>query len=491
MPQHVTRRTVLRRGVAFGSVLAAPSFLASCAPAFTPDLVSNASGIPPLLTARTENGTDVFDLALVHGETEFFKGLKTPTIGINQSYLAPTVRVTAGNDIRLNVTNNLSEDATLHWHGFDLPAAADGGPHQVIPPTTTWSPEFQVRQKAGSFWYHSHMMGKTAEQVWAGLAGFMIVDDAESAGLGLPSTYGVDDIPLVLQDRIFTEDGQMPYEPGFFDMVDGLIGNVPLTNGTPGAFFDARAGLLRLRILNGSNATFYAVHFVDERQFFQIASDGGFLQRPFEINRVLLSPGEREEVLVELSDSQTALLRAAPMNAEEAIKSDEVLDRTLRGEEDPFTFLEIRPSGIAGTTSVPQTLATLSSARPDDAARTRRFELDMGLRKHTINGVEMDIGHVNEVVPVGQAEIWEIINKSWMAHPFHVHGTQFRILDREGRTPHPGEAGLKDTVVSYPGETLRLLVRFDEYTDPEQPYMYHCHVLEHEDAGMMGQFTVV
>ena len=115
----------------------------------------------------------------------------------------------------------------------------------------------------------------------------------------------------------------------------------------------------------------------------------------------------------------------------------------------------------------------------------------MGLRKHTISGVEMDIGHVNEVVPVGQAEIWEIINKSWMVHPFHVHGTQFRILDREGRTPHPGEAGLKDTVVSYPGETLRLLVRFDEYTDPEQPYMYHCHVLKHEDAGMMGKFTVV
>ena len=191
----ITRRTVLSHGVAFGSVLAAPSILTSRAAAKTHNQGSNPLRIPPLLTARPEAGTDVFDLALGHWETEFFKGVRTRTIGINQSYLGPTVRLTAGNDVRLKVANNLSEDATLHWHGFHLPAAADGGPHQVIRPGTTWSPEFNVRQKAGTFWYHSHLMGKTAEHVWAGLAGMMIVDDAEESGLGLPSTYGVDDIP--------------------------------------------------------------------------------------------------------------------------------------------------------------------------------------------------------------------------------------------------------------------------------------------------------
>jgi FtsP/CotA-like multicopper oxidase with cupredoxin domain len=490
MPQ-ITRRSVLRRGGALGLVLAAPTLLASCSPAYTPDQGSNPLNIPPLLTALPEDGTDTFDLALGHGETEFFNGVKTRTMGINQSYLGPTLRLTAGNNVRLNVANNLSEDATLHWHGFHLPAASDGGPHQVIRPGTTWSPEFQVRQKAGTFWYHSHLMGKTAEQVWAGLAGMIIVDDAESAGLDLPTTYGLDDIPLVLQDRSFTEDGQMPYAPGFFDMIDGLIGNVPLTNGTVGAFFEAKTRLLRLRLLNGSNATFYAMHFADGRAFFQIASDGGLLERPFETNQVLLAPGERAEVLVDLSNGERTILRAAPMKSEEAVKADDVLIRTLSGEKAPFDFLEIRPSGSGGAAEVPKTLASLPAVRSDDAVRTRLFELDMGLRSHTINGMEMDMARVNEVVPVGETEIWEITNKSWMAHPFHIHDTQFRILDRGGKPPHPGEAGLKDTVVSYPKKTLRILVRFDEYTDPALPYMYHCHVLEHEDAGMMGPFTVV
>ncbi|MHA1571062.1 MAG: multicopper oxidase family protein, partial [Alphaproteobacteria bacterium] len=191
-------------------MLAAPSLLISRASAQGNTGARNPLRIPPLLTGRAEGGKDVFDLAIGYGETEFFAGVKTRTMGINQSYLGPTVRLTAGMDVRINVANKLMEDTTLHWHGFHLPAASDGGPHQVIQPGTTWSPEFKVRQKAGTFWYHSHHMGKTAEHVWGGLAGMMIVDDAEGSGLGLPSTYGVDDIPIVLQDRSFSQDGQMP-----------------------------------------------------------------------------------------------------------------------------------------------------------------------------------------------------------------------------------------------------------------------------------------
>lgn len=109
----------------------------------------------------------------------------------------------------------------------------------------------------------------------------------------------------------------------------------------------------------------------------------------------------------------------------------------------------------------------------------------------TINGKEMDMGRVDLVVKRGEAEIWEIENAGPMAHPFHVHNTQFRILDKAGRPPAPAEAGLKDTVLVEPGDVARILIRFDQYTDPDRPYMYHCHILEHEDAGMMGQFTVV
>ena len=234
----------------------------------------------------------------------------------------------------------------------------------------------------------------------------------------------------------------MPYAPSWRDVEMGMKGDMPLTNGTLGAFFNATAGLLRLRLLNGSNSTFYAMHFADGRRFLQIASDGGLLERPFETNHVMLAPGERAEVLVDLSNGETTILQAAPMNGRDAIKVEEVLARTLKGENDPFNFLEIRVAGRGSATRLPKTLARLPAVRAGDAVRTRRFVLDMGpTMQFSINGTKMDIKRVNEVVPVGQAEIWEIVNKSWMAHPFHVHDTQFRILDRAGQPPHPGKPG--------------------------------------------------
>ena len=252
----------------------------------------------------------------------------------------------------------------------------------------------------------------------------------------------MDDIPIVLQDRAFDEDGQMPYAPSWRDVEMGMKGDMPLTNGTLGAFFNANGGLSRLRLLNGSNSTFYAMHFADGRRFLQIASDGGLLERPFETNHVMLAPGERAEVLVDLSNGETTILQAAPMNGRDAIKVEEVLARTLKGENDPFNFLEIRVAGRGSATGLPKTLARLPAVRAGDAVRTRRFVLDMGpTMQFSINGTKMDIKRVNEVVPVGQAEIWEIVNKSWMAHPFRVHDTQFRILDRAGQPPHPGKPG--------------------------------------------------
>ncbi|MCF6302878.1 MAG: multicopper oxidase domain-containing protein [Devosiaceae bacterium] len=447
---------------------------------------SNPLKIPPLDLGKIENNTRVYDLDIQHGKTEFFGGLQTPTMGINGSYLGPVLRMRENEDIRINVTNSINEDATLHWHGFNLPAIADGGPHQVIRPGATWSPQFKVVEKASTMWYHSHLMGKTAEHVWAGLAGMIIVDDEQSQTLDLPNTYGVDDLPIALQDRRFLQDGTMPYAPSMHDNMMGMTGDTPMVNGTIGAYFETTTSLVRLRLLNASNGTIYSMGFSDGRFFKKIATDGGLLAAPVDVQLISMGPGERAEIIVDLSDGKNVTLTH--------------FVRLSQSEVSPeFSFLELRPSPNS-TMSKPisNTLATLPALMAETAQNTRRFDLDMrgmmGMGMgggFTINGEQMDMKVINHTIKKDSVEIWEIRNLSRMAHPFHIHNTQFRILDRDGRPPEPHEDGLKDTVLVLPGRSARILISFKHYTDEKVPYMYHCHILEHEDAGMMGQFTVV
>lgn len=483
---NLTRRTFLRSGTAIyalGSLGGLPAFGA------TGFGHKNPLAIPPLDLGQIKDGTREFGLELQNGISKFFAGYDTPTKGINGAYLGPVLRMRRGEMVRLNVTNNLGHDSTLHWHGFNLPASADGGPHQVIAPGDTWSPSFEIRERAATMWFHSHLMGETAAQVWAGLAGMVIIDDDVVDALDLPSQYGVDDIPLVLQDRRFRRDGTMPYKSSMHDRMAGMQGDYSLLNGTISPYLEVSTEKVRLRLLNGSNASIYNLAFRDSRAFQLIGTDGGLLSAPVELIGLRLAPGERAEIVVDFSDGAPALL--------ESISSG----RGMGGEQSPaFDLLEFRPQAtLAPSPDIPAQLADLPIPDASTAIRTRHFLLEMpgmgmGMMRgggFTINGKEMDMGRVDLVVKRGEAEIWEIENAGPMAHPFHVHNTQFRILDKAGRPPAPAEAGLKDTVLVEPGDVARILIRFDHYTDPDRPYMYHCHILEHEDAGMMGQFTVV
>ncbi len=470
----LSRRNFLMSGTA--AIGAGAFFLYPDATLGSTGVAHNPLNIPALDTGSLQNGTRSFDLSVQTGQTEFFPGLKTPTLGINGSYLGPTLRMRSGENVRFNVANDLNEQTTLHWHGFELPATADGGPHQVIDPGTTWRPEFPIKQKASMFWYHSHLMGRTADQVWAGLAGMIIVDD-ESDELGLPDTYGVDDIPVVLQDRIFYRDGTMPYRLSMQGRMMGMIGNIALVNGTVAPYFEASTQLVRLRLLNGANASIYNLAFDDGRAFDLIGTDGGLLGAPVRTNSVRLAPGERVQIIVDMSKGGPAVLRNIP-----------------GGTGPSFNFLELRPAqNPASSQALPTKLADLPEISAASAVRTRNFLFEMAgmMGGFRINRKEMDINFINERVNVGETEIWKITNATMMMHPFHVHNTQFRILSRNGVPVRAGENGLKDTVLVSPRETVEILVRFDEYTDPDSPYMYHCHILEHEDDGMMGQFVVV
>ena len=501
----LNRRALLRRaGTAAAGLVALP--LSACEAQnslFSADGAgANPLAIPELNQGIVEQGERVFRLSISAGQKEFVPGVVSPTIGINAPYLGPTLEMRRGERVRLHVDNGLDDGATVHWHGFELPAAADGGPHQLIRPGARWSPSFEVRQRASLYWYHSHLHRGTGPQVYAGLAAPIYVRDDEEDALDLPSEYGVDDIPLIVQDRVLDNSGKLLYPQNMHAQMMGVRGDRLYVNGTQNAVFDARTGQLRLRILNGSNARFYDFSLSGGQTMELIASDGGLLDRPHAVRSLRLAPGERAQILVDLSEGRPlSLLATSPDNSMGMMgNGGGMMGGGMMGRrrddaqtDEPFRILDIRPSGSSPRRNLPPQLAALPALDPSLAVRTRRFVLDMGMMGGgmSINGASMDMNVINERVPVGQWEIWEIANASMMAHPFHIHNVQFRVIDRDGHAPPPLETGFKDTVIVNPREQVRVLLRFEEHSDPDTPYMYHCHILEHEDAGMMGQFVVV
>lgn len=440
--------------------------------------------IPEELPPRIDgSGRLVFDLEIAAGISEFFAGTQTPTWGLNGPYLGPTLRASFGDEVLVNVRNGLSESTTLHWHGMHLPGEMDGGPHQAIAPGQTWSPTWRINQPAATLWFHPHPHEKTAEHVYRGVTGMFLLDDPESQALDLPATYGVDDIPVIIQDKAFHDDGTLhSYNPIGGEV--GVLGDTILVNGTFDPYFEATTSLLRLRVLNASNARVYNLGFTDDRPYWLIGTDSGLLDAPHERTRLRLSPGERAELVVELLAGEQVTLRSFPpelgMNA--------FLAR-LNGGSDTFDIMQVRAADeLAESAPLPAELVTLD--RPDEASasNTRQFEM-AGFAQ--INGRSMDMERIDVVVPVGSTEIWEVRNDANTYHNFHVHDVHFAVLDIDGQPPPPELQGWKDTVFVDPGSTVRIIARFEDYVDPDAPYMFHCHLLMHEDMGMMGQFVIV
>lgn len=456
---------------------------------------SNTLRIPELLVPKEKDGSKIFELIPQHGYANFVEVGKTETMGYNGNFLGPTIRVDKGEEVVINVTNQLDEMTTVHWHGMHVPANMDGTPHQMIPPGGTWQARYPILNEASTMWYHPHPHGKTAQQVYQGLVGLFIIDDENSKNLDLPNRYGIDDIPLVIQERLFNKDGSQRYELN----KGAYYGDTILLNGTHNPNVSVPASLVRFRLLNGSNARAYHIGFEDDRTFHQIATDGGLLESPYNTKRVHLSPGERIEIVVDLSDGDEVLLKTFPEDELALLAEAVFADGIGNGH---FEILKIIPKPTQRVSNeLPQRLNTIKRWNPEEADKTRRMRLGGPILEGRpmpgpgpripINGKLMSMARVDEVVQLGDIEVWEIVNRGGQAHPFHIHDVQFLILDRNGVPPHPGEAGWKDTVLVKTNETVRFITQFNTYADPDIPYMYHCHILEHEDGGMMGQFLVI
>lgn len=438
--------------------------------------------IPPLARSTVDkDGTRVFDLRMQAGETEFRKGVKTPTWGFNGSYLGPTLRAERGEKVRVRIRNGLDEASTVHWHGMHLPARMDGGPHQMVAPGATWSPHWTVNQPAATLWYHPHPHGATEQHVARGLAGLFLIDDAKSAGLALPKKYGVDDLPLIVQDVRF--DGAK-FDHGHKIMQNvGFLGDRTMVNGTLDPYREVHDELVRLRLLNASTARTYDFGFADDRAFSLVATDGGLLERPAPLKRVQLSPGERAEIVVRMRAGERVTLRSFPQD-----NYGDSWQERFGGGDDSFDVLQLRAAErLRPSPELPAILGKLETPDGKDAVRGRYFDL----KRSGINGRKMEMNRVDETVTRGTTEVWTVHNGNGMPHNFHVHDVQFRVLEVNGKTPPPALRGPKDTVFIPNGTTMKLALRFDGPADPDTPYMYHCHLLYHEDRGMMGQFVVV
>jgi FtsP/CotA-like multicopper oxidase with cupredoxin domain len=427
-----------------------------------------------------EDGRKVFDLRFMAGETELADAGPTDTWGLNGTYLGPTLRAERGDRVRVNVTNDVDEATTLHWHGMHLPARMDGGPHQMIDPGETWSPAWTIDQPAASLWFHPHLHGATADHVYRGAAGMFIVDDP-TRDIELPDTYGVDDIPLIIQDKRFDDDGSLAHSAPFASTT-GILGDTILVNGTYDPYVEATTTLVRFRVVNASNARVYNLGFTDDRRFWQVGSDSGLLERPHETQRVQVAPGERAEIVVPVEPGDEAVLRSFGPDLGMG------LDERFNGGDDTFDIIQIRGAErLRESAPLSGQLATIDRPDAADAATTRQFSL----QGNRINGRSMDMGRIDEVVTAGTTEVWEVTNDHGNAHSFHPHLVHFAVLDVDGNHPPPELSGWKDTIYVPPHTTIRIIARFDGEPDPDTPYMYQCHMLAHEDDGMMGQFVIV
>jgi len=450
----------------------------------------NLIPIPPIVSGAN------IDLMLQSGTTQFYTGFNTATNGYNGNYLGPTVVLQKGQTVNFNVMNMLSEGTSTHWHGLHVAPMNDGSPHNPIAIGATWSPSFTVMDNAATYWYHPHLHGSTMKQAIKGAAGLIIVQDPTETALTLPRTYGIDDIPLVFQFETFnttTKEIVINDELDNAVLVNGIVSN---------AMVNLPAQMVRFRLLNASSHRFFDFGFNDNRSFSQITSDDGLLNAPVPMTRLILSPGERAEIIVNFSGQQGSTFylkqNGTQLPAGYPGGPPDSMGMAVLGPLDNTNFTLLQINVIAPTanpvTTIPTSLTTntlLSEVGSSSRTITITGSPAMSMTTFLMNGVQYNPAVINFTTQQDNVEVWNITNSSMMPHPFHIHGNHFYVLKVNGATPPLNMQGRKDVITVPPnGGSVKLITQYKDFNDATMPYMYHCHILSHEDAGMMGQFIV-
>jgi len=435
--------------------------------------------IPALLTATDENGVSVFALEAKTGTATIVSGKTTTTAGYNGTLLGPTMKVTDGEQVRFDITNTLGEETTVHWHGLHVAPSNDGGPQNTIADGETWSPQTTIKQgEACTLWYHPHGLGNTADQVALGLAGMLIVDDGSTENAALPTAYGADDIPLIMQSTgILTGGGFVTTNAGFglsTTTLKFMVNGFSATDATPTLI--TAYNRVRLRLLNASLSDTVTLARSDSASFTQVASDGGLLPTPLSITSLRLTPGERAEIVIDLTAAAAVTLRSTVRSS-------------TNGTRYTVSAVTISTTGTDTPATLPTTLNTIT-ALDATGATARTLTLANSGNTFTINGiVGTSLATMNAsmlMTTLDATEVWSIVNSSTtIYHNFHVHDVPFQVVSIGGAAPTGANLGWRDTIEIPPSTTVIIKMQFTDYTDSEYMYMLHCHNVIHEDDGMM------
>ncbi len=461
------------------------------------------------------------------------KGPKETVENHDGTYLAPTIHLHKGQKVRIYLHNNLPADSILHWHGLHVPANMDGNPMYAVGNRESYVYEFEILNRAGTYWYHAHTHGLTAKQVYSGLAGLFIVSDDEEQALDLPR--GEYDLPIVIQDRTFDKHNQLSYIHHMMQRMQGFLGEQILINGQPDNVLSVASRSYRLRLLNGSNSRIYKLAWDDGSPITVIGVDGGLLERPEKHPYVMLGPAERREIWVDFSGraigSELTMRSVEFASSSHGMMGGGMMGRRgggmmggrrggmmggmMSGNAIPlggdYPVFKIRVAKKArDNNSLPKRLTTINRLSIKDAANAgdpRRITLSMRHMSALLNGrsYKMNDVRADEIIPVNTLQLMEFDNgfhrgmhgMMAMPHPMHLHGEQFQIVKREVnsrakatyKTVSKGlvDNGWKDTVLVMPGEKVTILKPFNDF---KGMFMYHCHNLEHEDLGMMRDFLI-
>lgn len=435
---------------------------------------------PPVLAVRsTEPRTVEVTLTAAPARLSLVPGGATEVYAYNGRVPGPTLEVREGDRVIVHFRNELPEPSSIHWHGIHLPFVADGSPFHPVPPGGGHDYVFTTHPgTAGTYWYHPHPHHATGGQVARGLFGALVVRAADD-----PLPASLPERVLILSDNRFREDGSIdlpdPDSPeGRADFENGREGDVLFVNGRVMPTLEIRAGeVQRWRVINASAARVYRLALTGHT-FLHVGSDGGLFERPVEVEEIVLANSERVELLVRGTGSpgDRATLQTLPYDR----YVPQTRPRDWNRTRDLLTLRYTDEPPVAPV-AIPQTLRPVPPLDPAEATATRLVVLTQGF----INGRAMDMERVDVSAPLGATEIWEIENLVGMDHPFHLHGFRFQVLDRNG-VPEPYRKW-KDTVNVPKHETARIIVRYDDYPGF---WMFHCHILSHEDHGMMGVLEV-
>ena len=437
----------------------------------------DASNPPLLVNISKLPHTVEVNLTAAVAKLSLRPGVTSEVFAYNGHVPGPTLDVREGDHVVIHFKNELPEATTVHWHGIHLPFESDGSPFHPIKPGESHDYEFTVRSgTAGTYWYHPHPDHRTGFAIGKGLFGAIVVHAAQDP---LPP---MGEKLLVLSDNRFLADGTIDFpDPashhGGVDEENGREGPVLFVNGQVMPTISIRSGeMQRWRVINSSAGRIFRIAIAGQSML-QVGTDGGLLEKPIEVKEVLLTTGERAELLVKGgAPGSRALLQNLPYDrySPHTRPADWNVTRDLL-ELETTTGSPITPPAI------PATLRKIIPLDTAKATAVRTIVFGQGI----INGHTMDMARVDVSTHVGATEIWEIANIVGMDHPFHLHGFQFQVLDRNG-VAEPYLAW-RDMLNIPRHSTARIIVRYDDYPGK---WMFHCHILDHEDHGMMGVLEV-